>query len=81
MSIPTRPRVHLTIPVASEVEHVLEADFELVPTASGAAGVIAVPSVTIDAAYMDTAGQGLRIVANDAVGTDNVDLEAARAGR
>jgi lactate dehydrogenase-like 2-hydroxyacid dehydrogenase len=33
----------------------------------------------IDAAYLDAAGPELRIVANDAVGTDNVDLEAARA--
>jgi lactate dehydrogenase-like 2-hydroxyacid dehydrogenase len=79
MSSATRPRVHLTIPVASEIERVLEADFELVPTASGANGVVATPAVLIDAAYLDAAGPGLRIVANDAVGTDNVDLEAARA--
>jgi glyoxylate reductase len=78
MSTPARPRVHLTIPVAPEVERVLETDFELVPTASGANGVVATPAVMIDAAYLDAAGPGLRIVANDAVGTDNVDLEAAR---
>jgi glyoxylate reductase len=76
---PTRPRVHLTIPVSAEIERELEADFELVPTASGAHGIVAVPSVMIDAAYLDAAGPELRIVANDAVGTDNVDLEAARA--
>jgi len=74
-----RPRVHLTIPVPAEVEHKLEAVFELVPTASGAQGVVATPAVTIDAAYLDSVGPSLRIVANDAVGTDNVDLEAARA--
>lgn len=79
MSTPARPRVHLTIPVASEVERALRADFELVPTASGANGVVATPAVMIDAAYLEAAGPGLRIVANDAVGTDNVDLQAARA--
>ncbi len=74
-----RPRVHLTIPVPAEIARTLEADFELVPTASGAHGVVATPAVTIDAAYLDAAGPSLRIVANDAVGTDNVDLDAARA--
>jgi glyoxylate reductase len=37
------------------------------------------PAVTVDAAYLDAAGPQLRIVANYAVGIDNVDLEAARA--
>jgi lactate dehydrogenase-like 2-hydroxyacid dehydrogenase len=73
-----RPRVHLTISVPTEVERALEVDFELLSAPSGAHGVIATPGVEIDAAYFDAAGPGLRIVANDAVGTDNVDLEAAR---
>ena len=79
MSTSARPRVHLTIPVPAEIERTLEADFELVSTPSGAHGVVATPAVTIDAAYLDSAGPSLRVVANDAVGTDNVDLEAARA--
>jgi lactate dehydrogenase-like 2-hydroxyacid dehydrogenase len=37
------------------------------------------PAVTVDAAYLDAVGRQLRIVANYAVGIDNVDLEAARA--
>ena len=37
------------------------------------------PAVTVDAAYLDAAGPQLRIVANYAVGIDNIDLEAARA--
>jgi len=76
-----RPRVHLTILVPAELERALEVDFELVPTVVGADGVIATPAVTIDTAYLDAAGPSLRIIANDAVGTDNVDLEAARARR
>lgn len=71
--------MYLTIPVSADVEQALEADFELVAAAAGAHGVIAVPSVTIDAAFLDAAGPELQIVANDAVGTDNVDLVAARA--
>lgn len=42
-------------------------------------GIIARPSERIDAAMMDAAGPSLRIVANYAVGFDNVDLEAARS--
>ena len=48
---------------------------------SGADGVVVTPAVTVDAAYLDAAGPQLRIVANYAVGIDNVDLEAARAAR
>ena len=35
-------------------------------------------TVTVDDAYLDAAGPQLRIVANYAVGVNNVDLEAAR---
>jgi glyoxylate reductase len=49
---------------------------ELVP---GADALIADPTVSVDAALLDAAGPGLRVVANFAVGYDNVDLEACRA--
>ena len=72
-----RPRVHLATPVpADDRAGCSPHDFELVPTASGADGIVATPAVTVDAAYLDAAGPQLRIVANYAVGTDNVDLEA-----
>ena len=61
------------------IEQALARDFELVPSASGAGGIVATPAVTVDAAYIDAAGPQLRVVANYAVGTDNVDLEHARS--
>jgi glyoxylate reductase len=72
------PRVHLTNSVLAEVARQLEADFELVATPVGADGVVAVLNVMIDDAYLEAAGSQLRIVANYAVGVNNIDLEAAR---
>lgn len=45
----------------------------------GAAGVIAMLSDRLDAEALDAAGPTLRVVANYAVGFDNVDLDACRA--
>jgi glyoxylate reductase len=42
------------------------------------AGIVADPAVRVDAALLDAAGPELRIVANFAVGHDNVDLEFCR---
>ncbi len=50
---------------------------ELLEAARGAAGVLSNVTEKIDAEFMDAAGDGLRIVANMAVGYDNVDLDAA----
>ena len=72
------PRVHLTNGVLAEVERELEADFELVASPVGADGIVAVLNVRIDDAYLEAAGPQLRIVANYAVGVNNIDLEAAR---
>jgi glyoxylate reductase len=44
----------------------------------GAAALVADPTVPVDGPLLDAAGPGLRIVANFAVGYDNVDLEACR---
>jgi glyoxylate reductase len=73
-----RPRVHLAERVPAEVEAALAADFELVPAVVGADGVVTVLTVVVDDAYLDAAGPQLRIVANYAVGVNNIDLEAAR---
>jgi glyoxylate reductase len=73
-----RPRVHEAAGVPIEIERELREAFELVDSPSGADGVVITPAVTVDAPYFDAAGAQLRIVANYAVGLDNVDLEAAR---
>ena len=62
----------------AEIAAELADSFELVAASSGADGVVATPAIPIDAAFLDAAGPQLRIVANYAVGLDNVDLEAAR---
>jgi glyoxylate reductase len=45
----------------------------------GAAALVADPSVAVTADLLDAAGPGLRVVANFAVGYDNVDLDACAA--
>jgi glyoxylate reductase len=47
--------------------------------AGGVDALVADPTVRVDDALLDAAGPGLRVVANFAVGTDNIDLEACRA--
>jgi glyoxylate reductase len=44
----------------------------------GAAAIVADPTVPVDAALLEAAGPALRVVANFAVGYDNVDLAACR---
>jgi len=70
----------VTAPVPVEVEEALRRDFELVPEAAGADGIVAMLTVRVDGDYLDRAGPQLRVVANYAVGVNNVDLEEA-AGR
>ncbi|HEY7733014.1 MAG TPA: D-glycerate dehydrogenase [Gaiellaceae bacterium] len=72
------PAVHLTGPVPAQVHEALERDFELVERPAGADGIVAMLTVRIDDAFLDAAGPQLRIVANYAVGVDNIDLDAAR---
>jgi len=73
-----RPRVHEAAGVPAEVARELRDTFELVAGVAGADGVIVTPAVAVDGAYLDAVGPQLRVVANYAVGIDNVDLEAAR---
>ena len=49
--------------------------FEIAP---GASALVADPSVSVDAELLDACGEGLELVANFAVGYDNVDLAACR---
>jgi lactate dehydrogenase-like 2-hydroxyacid dehydrogenase len=49
--------------------------------AAGADALVTDPTVAVDAALLDAAGPGLRVVANFAVGYDNIDLcECRRRG-
>lgn len=72
------PRVHLSEAVPAEIVQALEAEFELVPSPAGAEGIVAMLTVKVDDAYLEEAGPQLRIVANYAVGVNNIDLDAAR---
>src|SRR5919106_6452702 len=47
--------------------------------AAGVDAIVTDPTVRVDDALLDAAGPSLGVVANFAVGTDNVDLDACRA--
>ncbi len=51
---------------------------ELLEAVRGASGLLATLTEKVDAELMNAAGDDLKVVANMAVGYDNVDLEAAR---
>lgn len=51
----------------------------LLDAVQGAAAIVSTVTERIDAEVLAAAGRGLQVVANVAVGLDNVDLEAARA--
>jgi glyoxylate reductase len=51
---------------------------DLLAMVPGSAALVADPSVPVDGEILDAAGEGLRVVANFAVGIDNVNLEACR---
>jgi len=73
-----RPHVHVTGPLPARITAELERDFDLVAVPAGADGILALLATTVDDAYLEQAGPGLRVVANYAVGVNNIDLEAAR---
>jgi glyoxylate reductase len=51
---------------------------ELLEAVRGANGVLPTVTEKMDAEVMDTAGEDLKVIANMAVGYDNVDVEAAK---
>lgn len=73
-----RPRVHVMEAVPAPVAEALARDFELIDTPAGADGVVAMLTRPIDDAFLEAAGDRLRVVANYGVGVDNVNLDAAR---
>jgi len=70
--------VHVTGVVPAEIASALEESFELLDSPEGADGILALLTTKVDDTLLDSAGPGLRVVANYAVGVDNIDLEAAR---
>ena len=50
---------------------------ELLDAVRGVSGVLSTATENMDGEVMDAAGEGLRVIANMAVGYDNVDVEAA----
>jgi glyoxylate reductase len=60
------------------VADALEASFDLVDSPAGVDGILALLTARVDDVLLDAAGPGLRVVANYAVGVDNIDLDAAR---
>jgi glyoxylate reductase len=72
--------VHVVVPLLAHVQAELQRDFELTALA-GADGVVTMPSTPVNEAFLDAAGAQLRVVAQHAVGLDNVDLAGcARRG-
>jgi glyoxylate reductase len=52
---------------------------ELIRLAPGVSALVADPRIPVDAKLLDAAGPSLELVANYAVGYDNIDVEACRA--
>src|SRR5215208_2117575 len=50
---------------------------ELLDAVRGVSGILSTATEKVDGEVMDAAGEGLRVVANMAVGYDNVDVAAA----
>jgi glyoxylate reductase len=91
MSAESRPRVLVARVLLPAGLAMLEASCEveqggldagrgrLLELAAGVEGIVADPTVEVDDELLDAAGPQLRVVANFAVGYDNVDLEACQS--
>jgi lactate dehydrogenase-like 2-hydroxyacid dehydrogenase len=72
-------RIYVTGEVPAAVRAALAEDFELAESPDGAVGILSLLTTAVDAALLDRAGSQLAVVANYAVGVNNIDLDAARA--
>jgi hypothetical protein len=59
----SRPRVHVTGRVPDAIDAALRADFELAPWPERA-GILTLLTSTVDDAYLECAGPGLKVIAN-----------------
>jgi glyoxylate reductase len=71
------PAVHVTSQLPARVMEELAGSFGLVGDPVGVDGIVATPRDPVDGAFLDAAGEQLRVVALFAVGYDNVDVPAA----
>jgi glyoxylate reductase len=71
------PRVRLAVPLVPVVEADLRRLFDVGAGLDDVEGAVTMPTDRVDAAFLDRAGPQLRIVAQHAVGLDNVDLAEA----
>ena len=67
----------MSSPIPAEVDEALRRDFETSDSPEGVEGIVAMLTTRVDGAYLDRAGPQLKVVANYAVGVNNVDLAAA----
>jgi glyoxylate reductase len=74
-----RPAVYVTGAIPARIEEALREDFDLVGSVEGADGILSLLATEVDAHMLAQAGPQLRVVANYAVGVNNIDLEAARS--
>jgi glyoxylate reductase len=74
-----QPTVHVTGVVPARVHDALAESFALVDRVEGVDGILSLLTTRVDGAFLDRAGDQLRVVANYGVGVDNVDLDAARS--
>ncbi|MHB8643036.1 MAG: 2-hydroxyacid dehydrogenase [Gaiellaceae bacterium] len=72
-----KPRVHIATRVPDHIRAAVAESFELVDLREDADGILASIDVSVDGDYLAAASRAT-IVANIAVGVDNIDLDAAR---
>ena len=72
-------RIYVTGQIPAAVRAALAEDFELAESPEGAVGILSLLTTAVDASLLDRAGPQLAVVANYAVGVNNIDLDAARA--
>src|SRR3954454_3563551 len=72
-------RIYVTGAVPAAIASALAADFELMASPEGADGILSLLTTAVDDELLERAGAQLAVVANYAVGVNNIDLDAARA--
>ncbi|MAF14141.1 MAG: D-glycerate dehydrogenase, partial [Parcubacteria group bacterium] len=71
-------KVFVTDPIPEAGMKLLRGKYKLVKKPEGADAVVSLLTFKIDGAFMDRVGKQLKIVANYAVGFNNIDLGAAK---